>query len=226
MATDRTSPLRGAILGAGNVALRGHLPGWLAREDVAIIAAADPSPDARAAIAEKLPGIHLYETAEEMMSREPLNFADICAPPAMHAALIRAALEKGFHVLSEKPLVLAPDDLASLSALAVRNDRALAAVHNWRHAPILAASQALVEEGAIGDVRFCRWETLRREPAAAAGDTARSNWRVDPAVSGGGILMDHGWHALYVVGGWLPEMPLRVAGHLSTRRHHDWPIED
>ena len=38
--------------------------------------------------------------------------------------------------------------------------------------------------------------------------------------------MDHGWHALYVVCGLLPEPPLRVAGHLSTRRHHDWPIED
>jgi predicted dehydrogenase len=227
MATDQSaSPLRGAILGAGNVAVRGHLPGWLAREDVVIIAAADPSPDARAAIAETRPSLRLYETAEELLSRETFDFADICAPPAMHAGLIRAALEKGLHVLCEKPLVLASDELAPLAELAVLGNRVLAAVHNWRHAPILAAAQALVEEGAIGEVRFCRWETLRREPAAAAGDTARSNWRVDPAVSGGGILMDHGWHALYVVCGWLPEAPRRVAGILSTRRHHDWSIED
>jgi predicted dehydrogenase len=225
-AVSTDSKLRGAILGAGNVALHGHLPGWLAREDVAIVAAADTSPDARAAIAQRHPSLRLYETAEELLSREALDFADICAPPAMHAALIRAALEKGLHVLCEKPLVLEPQELALLSALAFRGNRALAAVHNWRHAPILAAAQTLVAEGAIGDVRFCRWETLRREPAAAAGDAARSNWRVDPAVSGGGILMDHGWHALYVVCGWLPEPPLRVAGHLSTRRHNDWLIED
>ena len=37
-------------------------------------------------------GIHLYETAEELLSREALDFADICAPPVMHAALIRAAV--------------------------------------------------------------------------------------------------------------------------------------
>jgi predicted dehydrogenase len=227
MAPDRkSSPLRAAILGAGNVALHGHLPGWLAREDVAIVAAADPRPEARAALAERIPNLRAYETSEELLSREALDFADICAPPAMHADLIRAALEKRLHVLCEKPLVLASEELAPLAELALRADRVLAAVHNWRHAPILAAAQALIEEGAIGEVRFCRWETLRREPAAAAGDTARSNWRVDPAVSGGGILMDHGWHALYVVCGWLPEPPLRVAGHLSTRRHHDWPIED
>ena len=77
--------LRGAIFGAGNVALHGHLPGWLAREDVAIVAAADPRPEARAALVERIPNLRTYETAEELLSREPLDFADICAPPAMHA---------------------------------------------------------------------------------------------------------------------------------------------
>jgi predicted dehydrogenase len=225
-AVSADSKLRGAILGAGNVAMHGHLPGWLAREDVAIVAAADPRPEARAALAERIPNLRAYETSDELLSREALDFADICAPPAMHAVLIRAALEKGLHVLCEKPLVLASGELAPLRELSLLGNRVLAAVHNWRHAPILAAAQALVEDGEIGQVRFCRWETLRREPAAAAGDTPESNWRVDPAVSGGGILMDHGWHALYVVCGWLPEAPLRVAGRLSTRRHHDWPIED
>jgi predicted dehydrogenase len=218
--------LRGSILGAGNVAIEGHLPGWLAREDVAIVAAADPRRAAREALAERLPNPRLYETAEDLLSRESLDFADICAPPAMHAGLIHAALEKGLHVLCEKPLVLAADELAPLRELALRGNRALAAVHNWRHAPILAAAHTLLADGAIGEVRFCRWETLRERPAAAAGDTGQANWRVNPAVSGGGILMDHGWHALYVVCGWLPAAPRRVSGRLSTRRHREWPIED
>jgi len=222
----KNSVLRGAILGAGNVAIQGHLPGWLAREDVAIVAAADPRPAAREALAERLPNLRLYEAADELLSREALDFADICAPPAMHAGLIAAALEKGLHVLCEKPLVLTEEELTPLREIALRKDRALAAVHNWRHAPILAAAQTLLAEGAIGEVRFCRWETLREKPAAAAGDTGQTNWRVDPAVSGGGILMDHGWHALYVVCGWLPAAPRRVAGRLSTRRHREWPIED
>lgn len=220
------SPLRGAILGAGNVAMHGHLPGWLAREDVTIVAAADPRAEAHAALAQRVPNLRHYETAEELLSRETLDFVDICAPPAMHAGLIHAALEKGLHVLTEKPLVLASDELPPLRDLASRKDRALAVVHNWRHAPVLATAQTLLAEGAIGDVRFCRWETMREKPAATAGDTGRTNWRVDPAVSGGGILMDHGWHALYVVCGWLAGPPRRVQGRLSTRRHSEWPIED
>ena len=55
----------------------------------------------------------------------------------------------------------------------------------------------LVREGAVGAVRRVRWETLRSQPAVAAGE--KGNWRVDPAQSGGGILVDHGWHALYVL---------------------------
>ncbi len=218
--------LRGAILGAGNVALHGHLPGWLARQDVAITAAADPRPEGREAIHERLPNLRWYETAQELLAREELDFADICAPPAMHARLIGEALEKGLHVLCEKPLVLAPEELPPLREMARGKDRILATVHNWRHAPVLAFAARLVREGALGEVRFCRWETLREKPAAAAGDTAANNWRVDPAVSGGGILMDHGWHALYVVFGWLPQTPERVRGRLSTRRHREWPIED
>jgi predicted dehydrogenase len=218
--------LRGAILGVGNVAVHGHLPGWLARPEVTITAAADPRPEGREALLERLPSLRWYDTAQELLAREELDFADICAPPAMHARLISEALEKGLHVLCEKPLVLAPEELPPLREIARGKDRVFATVHNWRHAPILAFAARLVREGALGEVRFCRWETLRQKPAAAAGDTAASNWRVDPAVSGGGILMDHGWHALYVVCGWLPETPERVRGRLSTRRHREWPIED
>ncbi len=218
--------LKGALLGAGNVAVNGHLPGWLARGDAAIVAAADPSPAFRGALLERIPGLRWYDSAEELLSREALDFADIAAPPAMHAGLAAAALAKGLHVLCEKPLVLAPEQLAPLAELARRNDRVLATVHNWRHAPILKAATDLISQGAIGEVRSVRWETLREKPAAAAGGEAGKNWRMDPKIAGGGVLVDHGWHAFYVVCGWLPEAPRRVSARLSTRRHREWPVED
>jgi predicted dehydrogenase len=217
--------LRGAILGAGNVAIHGHVPGWLARKDVTIRAAADPRPAGRAALSERLPEVVCYGSAEEMLENESLDFVDICAPPAMHAPLIAASLAKGRHVLCEKPLVLSPEELTPLADLARESGLVLATVHNWRYSPILAAAGELLRAGAAGELLSCRWETLRERPAAAAGDDA-ANWRVDPSISGGGVLMDHGWHALYVVSGWLPEPPCRVSARLSTRRHHDWPVED
>lgn len=218
--------MKGAFLGAGNVAVNGHLPGWLAREDAAIAAAADPSPAFRDALVERIPGLRWYDSADELLSREALDFADIAAPPAMHAGLAAAALAGGLHVLCEKPLVISPEELTPLAELAREKSRTLATVHNWRHAPIVRAATDLVSQGAIGDVRAVRWETLREKPAAAAGAEAGKNWRTDPAIAGGGILVDHGWHAFYVVRGWLPEAPRRVSARLSTRRHTEWPLED
>jgi predicted dehydrogenase len=52
-----------------------------------------------------------------------------------------------------------------------------------------------------------------------------TNWRVDPALAGGGILFDHGWHALYCVARWAG-VPRGVAARLETRRFHEWPLED
>jgi predicted dehydrogenase len=217
--------IRGAILGAGNVAINGHVPGWLARSDVEIVAAADPRPAARAAILERLPEARWYGSAEELLAGEDLDFADICAPPAMHAGLIATCLERGLHVLCEKPLVLSREELEPLASLAASQKRVLATVHNWRHAPLLAAAREFLDSGQLGEIVSCRWETLRQKPAAAAAEGG-VNWRVDPAIAGGGVLMDHGWHAIYVLCGWLPGPPARVSGILSTRRHHDFPLED
>jgi predicted dehydrogenase len=69
-----------------------------------------------------------------------------------------------------------------------------------------------------------RWKTLRNKPAATVGEAG--NWRIDPAQSGGGILVDHGWHALYVVSGWMGAAPRTVAASLETRKFHEWPVED
>jgi predicted dehydrogenase len=156
---------------------------------------------------------------------EALDFVDICTPPGTHAALARAALHGGRHVLCEKPLVTRTDDLEELAALAAARDRVLHTVHNWHHAPVVRKVTALLQEGAIGEVRACTWHTLRAQPAGG-GAAGAANWRVDPAVAGGGILVDHGWHAFYLVQAWLRRAPVRIRARLETRRHTQWPLED
>jgi len=217
--------LQGALLGVGNVAVNGHLPGWRRRSGVTFAAAADARTDGKAAFLEAFPSARWYASAEELLRAEQgLDFADIATPPALHAPLIRQAIAAGLHVLCEKPLVLSSVELPELASLAARKGRALVPVHNWKHAPALAKVTELVGSGAIGEVRRCRWETLRTRPAVAAGD--EGNWRVDPAQSGGGILMDHGWHALYMVAGWLGTAVRSVRASLTTRKHRSFRIED
>ena len=217
--------LRGAVIGLGNVAIHGHLPGWLGRPDVRIAAAADSRPAQRAECETRLPGARWYDSPEDLLAGEPLDFVDISTPPSSHAPLIQRALERGLHVLCEKPLVSSLAELRSISHAARSAGRVLHTVHNWHHAPILSLTADLIREGEIGRVRRIVWETLRVRPAAAAAGSD-ANWRVDPAIAGGGVLTDHGWHVFYVLPAWVGARPTSVGARLETRRHTAFAVED
>jgi predicted dehydrogenase len=98
-------------------------------------------------------------------------------------------------------------------------------VHNWHHAPIVRRTAELVGEGAIGRVTRITWHTLRARPAATR-DGQGANWRLDPSVSGGGILTDHGWHVFYVVQRWAGARPVAVSARLEKRKHAALAVED
>src|SRR5258705_2916859 len=99
--------LRGAIIGFGKVAEIAHLPVWLARDDVTIVAVAEPDAARRARAAELLPTARLYgDPAALLREAATLDFVDIATPPALHAPLIVAAARAGLHVVCEKPLVV------------------------------------------------------------------------------------------------------------------------
>ena len=217
--------LRGAIIGLGNVAVHGHVPGWRARPDVQIAAATDADPARRAAMAEHLPGCRWYDSAEELMDEATLDFVDICTPPSSHAALVGQAFARGLHALCEKPLVGTPEELSALAEQAAARQLVLQSVHNWHQAPIVRQTQALLNDGAIGRPTGATWHTLRTRPAAAAGG-AQQNWRVDPAIAGGGVLTDHGWHVSYLLHRWVGAAPVAVSARLETRRHREWAVED
>jgi predicted dehydrogenase len=217
--------LKGAFIGFGNVAANGHMPGWRARDDVRIIAATDAAPSREQAFLAACRDGRWHETVDDLLSGEKLDFVDICAPPGSHAPLIERALDAGLHVLSEKPLVTRAEDAERVAGAAARSGHVLHTVHNWLCAPVCRKITALVEEGAVGPVRSVRWRTLRTQPAIAVSAEGIANWRVDPEQAGGGILSDHGWHALYCVTRWAGA-PDSVVATLETRRFHDQPLED
>lgn len=218
-----TRRLRGAVIGLGHVAVHGHLPGWRQRTDAVIVAATDLHPARRAECAAHLPGARWHDSVDSLLATDDLDFVDVCTPPSSHAALIEAALAHGLHVLCEKPLVGSLAELERLAGLARSTRTVLHTVHNWHQAPLVRATDALIREGRIGAVREVIWRTLRTQPAAAAGG---ESWRVDPAIAGGGVLTDHGWHVSYVVPRWVGAPPEAVSARLETRRHHRFAVED
>lgn len=208
---DKPFPLRGALIGFGKVAEMAHIPALAAKPDFQIAAVADPLPERREQARVLLPQARLYERAEELLAREVgLDFADICTPPRDHTPLALAALRRGLHVLCEKPLTLEPGDFLALKEASLQAGRALVTVHNWKHAPLLAQAAGLARSGAIGDLQMVEWE-VHRTSGSGGGLTA---WRQEGGQAMGGILIDHGWHAFYLLMGWAGAAPKALNARL------------
>jgi predicted dehydrogenase len=209
--------LRGAISGFGAVAARAHLPGWQSRQGINIVAIHDPVAARRHEALSQIKNVRVYDDLELMLDGEALDFLDVASPPAFHAAAAHLALQAGVNVIVEKPLCMNAAEFEQLSNLAVRNDRLLMCVHNWKYSPAYRRAYELIYAGRLGEVQYITLIRMRGGPAGSSLGELRTGeqWRLDPT-KGGGILIDHGWHAFYLAR-WLMggDEPLAVSSHLG-----------
>lgn len=209
---ENGKPLRGAIVGFGNAAVYAHLPAWQRSEHFRIDAVVEPDL-ARARIAgELLPEAHVYGTVGELLNSDSLDFIDICTPPCHHVDLVMAACRSKLHVFCEKPLAVSLENLHQMQAAANLNERVVFTVNNWKYAPLWVKTTELVRAGEIGSIRSISLNVLR--PPNSGGGA--SDWRKCLDIAWGGILIDHGWHNLYVLLTLLQEQPLLVTARMES----------
>lgn len=206
--------LKGALVGFGEVARHGHWPAYAASREAAIVAVVDRTAERRAVAAGLGCSVATYAALDEL-DAAAIDFVDICTPPALHGEPILEAVARGWHVLCEKPFLLDPAVLDVVRTRAAEAGRAVVPVDNWKYAPIIRRATEVLRAGSIGELRQVEIETSRPRNAASV-DPARPNWRRDPAIAGGGILMDHGWHAVYLTLHWFAQ-PAKSVGALL---HH------
>jgi predicted dehydrogenase len=206
--------LRGAISGFGQVAAMGHLPGWRSRPEVQIVAVHEPVAERRHEALRMIEGVRVYEDLDLMLTGERLDFVDIASPPAYHAASVTSGLRAGVHVLVEKPLCLTIEDFDRLEALARSKNRILFCAHNWKYASPYVTARRLIGEDKLGHLTYASIIRMRAQQAGGA------IWRLDPKLGGGGILVDHGWHAFYLLH-WIfgGSLPLSLSARFSAAPH-------
>lgn len=217
--------MKGAIAGFGFISSKGHLPAYLGRDDVRIEAVADVCPARLEAARKLLPDTRLYASAGEMLAREDrLDFIDIATPPCDHAPIALAALQRGLHVLCEKPLTTTVAEALSLVEAARRHRRVVFPAHNYKHAPVVKFAAEVIKGGRIGQVRAVTLNTFRTTHAKGVPEW-RTDWRRDRKTSGGGIAMDHGSHSFYLTFAWLGSLPTSVTAKTLTL-DRQWDTED
>jgi len=210
--TDKKRTLVGATIGYGFIASKGHVPAYASfqtgglggqqppqRETdnapLRIEAVADTCPARREAARAAIPGVRVYESYGELLEREAgrIDFVDITTPPSAHAEIAHAALDRGLHVLCEKPLTTTTAEARALLDHARRAKRVLYPCHNYKHAPVIKTVRGIIDSGAIGNVSLVTLHTFRNTHARGVSEW-RPDWRRERRYSGGGIAMDHGSH--------------------------------
>src|SRR6516162_5617752 len=159
--------LRGAIVGYGFIMQKGHAAGYRQRADVDVVAIADVAEERRAAARADWPQARIYDDHQALLVAEAgrLDFVDVATPPADHAAVTLAALERGLHVLCEKPLAASIDEARAMLRGAGRAERVVYPCHNYRHAPVIKAVRAILDSGRIGKVHLVTLQTFRNTHA-------------------------------------------------------------
>jgi predicted dehydrogenase len=164
---------------------------------VEIAAVAETSDERRAAAARVLPAARVHAGHAELLSAERgLDALIVATPPAFHADAVLAGLRAGLHVLCEKPLTLDPEAFAAIGTESEARGLAVYCVNNWAFSPQWSRLLETAASGALGAIRHAEVRVLRTRPSVSA---RPGDWRKDPAVAGGGILVDHGWHNLYLL---------------------------
>jgi predicted dehydrogenase len=143
----------------------------------------------------------------------------IATPNALHAPQAIAFLEAGKHVLVEKPMAPTVAEADAMVAAARGSGAFLMVAHCWRFHPDVQALRARVEAGDLGQIVKTRGYGVHAR-------WGPSGWFTDPALAGGGALLDMGVHAIdtarYLLGD--PE-PVRVSAAVGTR-YGDYAVDD
>ncbi|MGN6126633.1 MAG: Gfo/Idh/MocA family protein [Humibacter sp.] len=201
------------LIGGGGIA-SAHIRGYQAHSDVIrIIAVADAFEETARRRAEELDAT-AYTDYRDMIANEELDAVDICLPHHLHADAIVAAADAGLDVLCEKPLCLTPDEARRVNDAVRANGVILMCAHNQLFMPAVAKAKELLDSGAIGTV----YEVRTTDSFFNDFDPANMGWRAHASTSGGGELIDTGYHPSYLMLHLAGAKPVEATAMLSTHR--------
>lgn len=140
-----------------------------------------------------------YDDASQLINDPEVNAIYIATPPDSHEAYTLAAIDAGKPVYVEKPMTLNYASAQRMANAAAEKNVKLVVAHYRRQWPLFKKIKELINEKMIGDpglvhLQFCRPAMTKEELAVE-----KNAWRVNPAISGGGLFHDLAPHQLDIL---------------------------
>jgi predicted dehydrogenase len=219
-----TKTINVAVIGLGRMGMM-HLLNCRKIEKVNVVAAADSSKKALTK-AECLGINTLYKDYHEMLGKiSEIDAVIISLPNFLHFESIKLFLEAGVNAFVEKPLATSAKDCREIVKLVERSGRRLMVGHASR---FIEANQKLkthLDKGIVGDLEVATIEEIINGPFAHPRVPAPvAEWWFDPKKSGGGALLDIGYHMIDLFRFFAGESNGVMFSHLIHR--YNMPVED
>jgi len=199
MADTVNLPVRVALIGCGGIS-HAHGQGYLKYNDqIRCTALVDINADNMKKRGEQLGGNPKLFSDWKVMFREMgdgIDAVDICLPHHLHAPAILDAAAAGKHILCEKPMCTNLADADRIAAAVKSAGVTYMSAHNQLFMPVVREARKLIDDGAIGAVRWLRSQDCFLAGGGSANAFAGS-WRAKLATQGGGELIDTGYHPSY-----------------------------
>lgn len=162
-----------------------------------------------------------YNDAQELINDPEVNAIYVATPPLQHEEYTISALEAGKPVYVEKPMAVNAATAERMAQTAEQKGVKLSVAHYRREQPLFKKIKELLDTKSIGDVRMVNLQLLQPYLSKMIAAT-EENWRINPAISGGGLFHDLAPHQLdlmiYFFGGWIKAkgISLNQAGYYTA----------
>ncbi len=166
----------------------------------------------------------LFAGEAALPAEERMEFVSVVTPNNSHYPIAAAALDRGFHVLCDKPLVVSLAEARALEKKVEETGLLFCVSYNYSGNAMVKEARHLIRSGALGPIRKVMVEYLQEflsYPYEKEGNK-QALWRVDPGQAGlGGTLGDCGSHALhlleYLIGEEVAELSADKAVYMPGR---------
>ncbi|MBB1482917.1 Gfo/Idh/MocA family oxidoreductase [Tessaracoccus sp. MC1865] len=196
---------RVGVIGAGSWALASHLPNLARRDDVEFVAVNRRGEDALKRVQRAYGFAHAHTEWQDVLDHD-IDVVVISSPTSFHVEQGVAALERGIHVLMEKPVAIDSQSAWRLAEASERTGRHVVVAFGWNFKPMIRQAKRLMTEHGIGEVEAVslHMSSQTREllsntgayPDASKDLLPQNETWTDPSISGGGYAQAQLSHAL------------------------------
>ncbi|MGN0527261.1 MAG: Gfo/Idh/MocA family protein [Acutalibacteraceae bacterium] len=216
--------VRLGIIGIGNMGsahVKNYTDGKM--PEIEVTAVCDLKQDRLDWAKEQLPQVKTFLDSTEMMDSGEVDAILVATPHYDHPRLVIEALEKGLHVMSEKPAGVYTKAVREMNEIASKSDKKFGIMFNQRTNCLYRKAKEIVASGEYGELRRVTWiitDWYRTQAYYNSG-----GWRATWSGEGGGVLLNQCPHQLDLWQ-WICGMPEKITAVCHEGKWHDIEVED